>query len=174
MNIDSALPIDDPTISSLIDEIARALLVIDSVDDINYRRNTNGTGSVGAQFRHNLDFITSLLQGIESGRLDYSDRERDIVVENDRQHARARFAVSVKRLSEVNPRLMGKSVLVRSEIEPKIWLPSSVAREVEFVHSHTVHHHALIGEKLAGYGIAAGTNFGVAPSTIEYWNRKAA
>ena len=37
-----------------------------------------------------------------------------------------------------------------SEIESGNWLPSSIAREVEFVHSHTVHHHALIAEKLSG------------------------
>ena len=173
-NIDSTLSPCGPILSALINELGRGLHVIDSVDDVNYRRNANGTGSIGAQFRHNLDFVTCLFKGIENGRLDYTERERDTAVENDREYARSRFAVLVKRLSEVNPRLMGKSVLVRSEIDSKIWLPSSVAREVEFVHSHTVHHHALISEKLAGYGITAGTNFGVAPSTIEYWNRKAA
>lgn len=164
----------DSLLSALIRELEQGVSVIESIDDITYRRKTNISGSVGAQFRHNLDFVTNLIRGIEDGRIDHSDRERDVRVETDREYAIGRFDTLISRLNYLNPRIMRKSVLVRSEVDGRMWLPSSVAREAEFVHSHTVHHHALIAEKLAALGIKSNRMFGVAPSTIEYWKRQAA
>lgn len=164
----------DTTLTALINEIMSGMRVIESIDDAAYRRSSNTSGSVGAQFRHNLDFLLSLLNGIDSGRIDFSDRKRDLRVEMDREFAVSCFADVIRRLTNIHPRTAGKSVLVRSEINVDTWLPSSVGREVEFVHSHTVHHHALICEKLVGFGIAVGSYFGVAPSTLEFWEKKAA
>ena len=58
---------------------------------------------------------------------------------------------------------------VRSEIEPELVMNSTLARETEFVHSHTVHHYALIAAKLKSVGIEVPDEFGVAPSTLRYW-----
>jgi hypothetical protein len=46
------------------------------------------------------------------------------------------------------------------------WSQSSLKRELQFLVSHTVHHYALIKELLRRTGFDAGTEFGVAPSTI--------
>ena len=170
----AAEPVQNTLLTMLIDELTRGMCLITSIDDITYCRTANGTGSVGGQFRHNLDFAGCLLNGVKNGLIDYNDRERDIRVETDRQYAAMRFASVMRRLSELNPRIMGKSLLVRSEVDNCMWLPSSFAREVEFVHSHTVHHHALIAEKLAGFGVKIVENFGVAPSTLKFWERRAA
>jgi hypothetical protein len=64
--------------------------------------------------------------------------------------------------------------LIASEVDVVIMHRSSISREIEFVHSHTVHHHALIAEKLSSQGIETGRYFGVAPSTLEYWQAGAA
>lgn len=156
---------------SLVTELNRGIDLIGTLDDLCYRRGR--TASVGAQFRHNLDFAVCLLRGLPSGHIDYTERERDTLVETDRDHAVMRFKRVIDQLSDLEPGFLGRSVLIRSEIEWELWLPSSVAREVEFVHSHTVHHHALIAEKLASDGIETSASFGVAPSTLEFWNRKA-
>lgn len=154
-------------IAGLIEELERAVALISRMDEVNFRRVINGS-SVGAQFRHDLDMVRTLIAGVESRRLDYGDRERDHRIEIDPKFAAGRYRDLIKRLSFLDERSLGKSVLVRSEIDRKTWLPSSFGREVEFVHSHTVHHHALIAEKLAAIGVAAAENFGVAPSTLEY------
>jgi len=163
-----------PVLRHLNDELLMGIKVIVSIDDLSYRRPANGSGSIGGQFRHNLDFVSSLLNGIDEGRIDYNKRERDFRVEEDRQYAIERFGIVIRRLDELSPSQFAKSVLVRSEVDQATWLPSSFVREAEFVHSHTVHHHALIAEKLAGYGITAAENFGVAPSTLKYWEKRAA
>lgn len=159
--------------TALADEIGRGISVIRSLSDEVYRSVPDGPRGVGDQFRHNLDFVTCLLSGLEFGRIDYCDRERDVLVETDREHAIDRFARASARLAAVDPRAMARRVLVRSEIDVSEWLPSSIGREVEFVHSHTVHHHALIAERLAALGIGAVRNFGVAPSTLKYWSAAA-
>ncbi len=160
-------------ITALADEIGRAIGVIRSLSDDVYRSGPDGRRGVGEQFRHNLDFVTCLLNGLELGRINYTDRERDALVETDRGHAIERFANVSTRLQAVAPRILARSVLVRSEIDLSVWLPSSIGREIEFVHSHTVHHHALIAEKLAASGVETGRDFGVAPSTLKYWNAAA-
>lgn len=163
-----------PLLQYLKEELLKGKEIIDAVDDLSFRRSANGTGSVGAQFRHNVDFVSSFLNGIDDGRVDYGNRERDQRVEEDRDFAAERILSCIRRLDALSPGQFSKSLLVRSEVDPATWLPSSFVRELEFVYSHTVHHHALIREKLAGFGIEPSARFGVALSTLEYWDRKAA
>ncbi len=160
--------------TSLISELDRAADMIALVDDVSFRRQANGSGSVGAQFRHNLDFINAFLKGVKIGRIDYGKRERDLRIENDRSAAIAQIEVLKAMIEKLESRSTLNSISVRSEIESSLWFPSSVLRELEFVHSHTVHHHALIAEKLMGFGIHVEKDFGVAPSTLQYWNKQAA
>jgi hypothetical protein len=148
--------------------------MIGLIDDVNYRRQTNGSGSLGAQFRHNLDFINAFLTGVKIGRIDYGRRKRDIRIENDRRAAIAQTEGLKSMIEKIEKRSMLNSISVRSEIDSSLWFPSSVMRELEFVHSHTVHHHALIAEKLLNSGIHVEKDFGVAPSTLQYWKKQAA
>ena len=55
----------------------------------------------------------------------------------------------------------------------KAWCGSTVARELRFLVSHTVHHYALIAMVLRGHGLDPGEEFGVAPSTLAYWSETA-
>ncbi len=164
----------DRPVDKLIDQLRHSVATIAALDDLSYRKMANATSSVGAQFRHCLDFVSALVKGIETGRIDYNDRERDPRIETDRHLAMALFEQGIRRLSAINGANTVETILVRSELDSSSWLPSSLAREIEFVHSHTVHHHALIGEKLAGLGIEVTENFGVAPSTLENWRGMAA
>jgi hypothetical protein len=157
---------------ALIDELKRGARLIERIDDSVYCRKANGTGSIGGHFRHNLDFADSFLNGIRSGEIDYNRRERDVRTEEDRFYAIERFALTVERLSGLEPDFLQRKVWVRSEIAAQIRHESSAARELEFLHSHTVHHHALIAEKLAFFGVKAADNFGVAPSTLKFWEQQ--
>jgi hypothetical protein len=159
---------------SLIDEIGTTINVINQLDDLSYRLDSPTSSSVGEQFRHNLDFLNTFLNGVELGRIDYNRRERDSRVSTSRSYAIERFERVSQRLKAVSRSTMSQMVSVRSEVAGSIWLPSSVVREMEFVLSHTIHHHALIAEKLAGQGISTYLALGVSPSTKNYWSRLAA
>jgi len=155
-------------ISALAQQINQAISMIEAIDDLTFLKHANGTGSVGEQFRHCLDFVNTFLKGIAIGQIDYSKRERDQRVEKDRSYAVSKFEASLFQLGTILDNRLNGAVSVRSEFGSAAWLISSVARELDFVFSHTVHHHALIAEKLVGFGISVDASFGVSPSTAEY------
>lgn len=157
-------------IESLIAEFKKGVTLIDQLSDQDYAAIPGDNGNIGAHFRHNLDFGISLLKGIESGDLDYGNRERDLQVESDRIYAIARFEALIEACSKIQKSKLNNPLRVRSEVDESLWVGSTVLRELEFVHSHTVHHYALISAKLKGLGIELSEEFGVAPSTLKYWN----
>ncbi len=173
-DIGICLRTDNSILRSVIEEFERGRELIDRLDDLTYRRSANGTGSVGGHFRHNLDFVNNFLNGVAERRIDYNARERDVRVEIDRGYAVEKLDFAMRRIGSLTDEILKRSVYVCSEVDLTTWLRSSVARELEFMNSHTVHHHALIAEKLAVFSIAVTENFGVAPSTLEHWKTKAA
>ncbi|MCC7307527.1 MAG: hypothetical protein IT173_08170 [Acidobacteria bacterium] len=168
------LQTDNSVLRSVVVELERGRELIERLDDVTYRRSANGTGSVGGHFRHNLDFVNNFLNGVDGRRIDYNARERDARIEIDRGYAVEKLGLAMCRMCSLTDEDLDRLVYVRSEVDLTTWQPSSVARELEFINSHTVHHHALIAEKLAGFGITVMEHFGVAPSTLEYWKTKAA
>ncbi len=153
----------------LVNEFRRGIELLENLDDEIYTKTSYGVGSIGSHFRHNLDFANNLLAGIESNKIDYNERERDLRVETDRQYAKERFLFLIQTLKNISTEDFGQEILVRSEIDEDEWHASSIARELEFLHSHTVHHFALIAEKLHSFGIKVSRDFGVAPSTLKFW-----
>ena len=57
--------------------------------------------------------------------------------------------------------------------ERPCWSRSSIARELQSLLSHTVHHYAFIAVALRLQGVEPASDFGVAPSTLEYWRQTA-
>ena len=151
------------------DELVRGIEVLESLDDEIYTKTSYGVGSIGSHFRHNLDFANNLLSGIANNKIDYNQRERDLQVETNRQHAKERFLFLIQTLKNISTENFEQEIKVRSEIDENKWHTSSLARELEFLHSHTVHHFALIAEKLHSFGIKISFDFGVAPSTLKFW-----
>ena len=134
---------------------------------------------LGAHFRHCLDFFQCLLEGLPAGRVDYNLRERDALVESDRAAAVARMEETIAALSsfvDVNPE---SSLLVATEGfdadgDETVWCRSTLARELQFLLSHTTHHFALVALLLRAQGFEPGEEFGVNPSTLRHWRRQEA
>lgn len=156
-------------VKRLAEEFFRGARLIGKIEDLIYRQTADGAGSIGGHFRHNLDFASAFLKGITEGKIDYNRRERDLRVEENRLYAINRFALTICRLRNLPPEIFQKKVSVRSEIDAEVWHESGAMRELEFLHSHTVHHHALIAEKLNRLGVKVSGDFGVAPSTLKFW-----
>ena len=159
-------------LESVIAELLRGIDLMNRIDTAAYTRASARSGSVGAQFRHNLDFVNSFLKGLISGKIDYELRERDPLVETDRRYAAAKFAAAIGTLCKLRQTDLEKTVLVRSEADEGLFHSSAGSRELEFMLSHTVHHHALIAEKLEAARVRVAREFGVAPSTLKFWKRE--
>lgn len=151
--------------------------LLTQLDDQMYSSVSVGVSksSVGAHLRHCLDFYDNFLRGVELGKVDYDSRQRNELIEKDRFVAMAR----IKEISESLKQVCGLEcdLLVRLEGEQipssSAWSRSSIQRELQFLLSHTVHHFALIGFLLRLQGFQPAADFGVAPSTLKFWQAKA-
>lgn len=123
--------------------------------------------SIGAHIRHNLDHYTCFLAGLRDGRIDYTARPRDTRIETDRAHALNEFARLARAFETMS--FFHDVLRVRSESNPhNAPASSSMARELEFLLSHSVHHYAIVAILCRLQGIAVEDGFGVAPSTLRH------
>lgn len=158
--------------AALTRELTSAKELILSLDLLTYSTPEPDNGSIGAHIRHDLNFIESVLNGAVAGIVDHAKRERDPRIETDAMYAAARIDAVIERLErfDLDPRT---ALFVVSEIDSAMLHRSTVSRELEFVLSHTIHHHAIIKQKLKDAASRVDASFGVAPSTLEYWRQAA-
>jgi len=159
--------------SQLLAALDQGRRLLESIDEELYTRSPTpiATSTVGEHFRHVLDGLVCLLDGIETGSIDYDRRARDEAVET-------RPAVALAQVRGLAARVRGLegngSVRVRADVPEELgadagWNDSTVDREVLFGLSHTIHHFALIAMILRFLGGEPPEGFGVAPSTLRYW-----
>lgn len=132
---------------------------------------------IGAHIRHVLDFYECFLAGVALGLVDYEARPRNRNIERNREDAlRAIDAVASRLLARRSSIAADEPVWVRPEDAPDSGEPmlSTVARELQVLASHTVHHYALIAVTLQALGQPVDASFGVAPSTLRYREAAAA
>lgn len=151
-------------------QFAIAIDLLGRIDDEKYSRVEEG-GSVGKHIRHNLNFLEVVLAGIASGRIDYAARSRDVRIEAERLFAIEKIKKTVNALQDLSESF-DRKVSVVSETDQTIYHSSTISREIEFVLSHTVHHHAIIRRMLKDARSELAADFGVAPSTLEYWRQR--
>jgi uncharacterized damage-inducible protein DinB len=147
--------------------------LLDELDDLQYADTSWSGASIGGHFRHVLDHYLCLLRGLHTGVVDYDARERDPLVETDRQHAQQVVASLVEALQELDPhRPLSVQLYAGQTAGERLQAaPSSVQRELMFVLLHAVHHYALIATELRARGKRCCPTLGVAPATQGYRSR---
>ncbi|MEM9382025.1 MAG: DinB family protein [Planctomycetota bacterium] len=154
------------------------------LDDAAYSQNAPSLAlsGVGPHLRHVVDFYERFLTALEAAapddgpyavRIDYDARDRDPRVETDPNHALAVLERTIERLRAVPEHPIARvemTLQVRSDGSP--WIDSTVARELQSLVSHTVHHYALIAIAVRSQGGAPDPEFGVAPSTLRHWSEQ--
>lgn len=130
--------------------------------------------SIGAHARHVLDHYQAFLDGLqsESGHIDYDARARESAIETDRNIAIDKFTTMIGHIEKIDDYQQVFSVsmdvghLHASEIIPQ---SSTVGRELTFLHSHTIHHEALVSFILRVLNVPTTIDdIGFAPSTIKH------
>ena len=133
---------------------------------------------IGGHFRHCVDFYNCFLSSVGSGRINYDLRARNELVESDPELAALELQAIIDGLLRFSFADGYAELLVVLEgstrpHESHCWTRSSIARELQSLLSHTVHHYALIAMALRLQGIEPAAEFGVAPSTLEHWRKTA-
>lgn len=148
----------------------QALDLLAGMQDADYDRSPEGLDPhrVGGHLRHCLEFYECFLDGYEAGFVDYDSRRRDLRVEHEKDSAILRTMQTIDRLASARL-CAAPALLVRVEgaagSQP---VESSVARELGFLLSHTIHHFALIAVTMQALGLRVEPGFGVSSSTLRH------
>jgi len=126
------------------------------------------SGSGGEHVRHCLDHVAALFAADASATLSYDRRYRGTAVETDPAEALRQILELKHAFGAWSTRSIDEPIQVTSMILPSgdtVTGWSTLARELAFVVSHTIHHQALIGVLLAIHGHDVPERFGHSPST---------
>jgi hypothetical protein len=161
---------------ALLEEGSRLL---ETIEPAAYSRPVAEADSdgVGAHVRHCIDFYDCFLRGLDRGNVDYDDRRREAGLELDASVARQRMGELVAQLAALPERALPHTLAVRqdagAEDGRRPAALSSVDRELQFLAAHTVHHYALVRVLLKLQGVDVPDAFGIAPSTLRFWQARA-
>lgn len=171
-----------PAVEGLIEEnlltLAQLRNLVDDLPPDAYRQTfgAHGHHTLGKHVRHIIDHYGALLNGLKRGAqaIDYEARRRDEALEQWPQKAADRLAAIEVSLSVLATRSAPESLSLDYPLdEDRLSLLSSLARELAFLTSHTIHHMAIIALLAEQVGIGLPASFGVHPSTLRHWQRDA-
>jgi len=166
-----------PVVEQNLHFLGQGAALLRRLDDDIYARPTSDrprAAGVGPHFRHCLDFYRCFLRDLESGRIDYDSRDRQPELETSILAGLATVESIMADLDSINEEQAQREIMVQHDKFPgeslvTSWQRSTVARELRFLASHTVHHFALIAHLAREQGVEPGDDFGVAPATLEFW-----
>jgi len=132
-------------------------------------RTTSVSGAIGEHVRHVLDHVSALVAASPSLVLSYDHRTRGTLVENDPSAAVREMMRIDAALERWIGRPLNEPIAIASVVAPdgqSVTGWSTLARELAFVLSHTIHHQAMIALLLEFQGRELlDERFGYAPST---------
>jgi hypothetical protein len=151
----------------LLDELETLLIGLDR-DTYRGRFAPGVSGSIGEHVRHCLDHLSALLTADPAATLSYDRRHRGTAVETEPSSAIRQIVECRRVLDTWGGRSLDEPIRVSSLVAASgesVTGWSTLARELAFVMSHTIHHQALIAVLLAIRGHGVPDRFGYAPST---------
>ena len=124
---------------------------------------------LGAHFRHCIDHVDALLNGVASGEICYDRRERGTAIEKDRAAGLQAAAERAALVRAIGDSMLDTTITVAAMVAPntaEARFDSTVAREVLYVFHHTVHHTALMSAQATNMGVQPDPKAGRAPATL--------
>jgi len=128
-------------------------------------------GSIGGHVRHSLDHVQSIIDAMQTGRLDYDHRLRGTKVESDRWVALDVIRRLIGQLTGAQHDTADCELTLRSIVSAEkdlVEVSTTLSRELIYVLSHTVHHNAMIAAMTRTLGGWVPQRFGFAPSTLAH------
>ncbi|MBL8021436.1 MAG: DinB family protein [Leptospirales bacterium] len=148
--------------------LEQGLALLENLDKAAYSVKSPLGASVGSHIRHIVDFYQCFLRDVASLQFDYDCRARDAVVEQDLDVAVRRLKAILDSFGAATFDPQAECLCKTEASQPPEFARSTIQRELQHLHAHTVHHFALISYILTAYGISIPNGFGIAPSTLAY------
>src|SRR5215510_5711851 len=106
----------DDIMTDTLHILEQSLTLLRRLDDAAYTRTMPPIfhSGIGSHVRHCLDFFGAFLRGVRDGRIDFDTRERDAVIEQNREAAIAAIETTIQQMTNLDF-LNEMPVLVRLE-----------------------------------------------------------
>ncbi len=150
---------------------ATVLLADMTPETFTYKNPPLYQNGVGPHLRHCMDHVELFLQGYADGHVDYDQRPRRDLQQQDPVAMCLWIRELIEKLKNLQVEDLPRSLKVKMDCGSEMmdpWSGSTVFRELQFLISHTVHHFALIAMILRDQGLPVSEGFGVAPSTLKF------
>ncbi|WP_158971341.1 hypothetical protein [Paraglaciecola sp. L3A3] len=167
------------SVNSLLETIQQAKQFLFAFDAKNYQLviNPHFSSSAGAHMRHILDHYFALMDGVDSGVVNYNKRNRHASYESCPEKALSKWQEVEAWLLEICNKDIHQELEVICEISvnetQNTSSRSSLGRELVFVSSHAIHHFSLLSAMSSLLGMQTESTFGLAPSTASYLREQA-
>jgi len=156
-------------IDAIEKNLQRGIKLLDSITDEEYNNKTIPPyfSSIGANMRHVLDVFACIFNGLENKCVDFSDRERNKLVEEQTEFGLAYFKEVLCKLHSLKQEDFETVISVTDDLGTgRITANYTVANALIQAHSHAIHHFASIGFIINQLGIELpDEDFGYNPTT---------
>jgi len=142
-------------------------------------KDTKGCGaSIGMHYRHVLEHFQCLIEGIQTGRIDYDHRLRNSELENSLDAAFLATSNLIDTFRNLPVGVLQRECTVTYSVgygeDGPEEVRSTLAREVAFCVGHATHHYAILKPLCAQLAVKLPYEFGIAPSTLKHMHMQEA
>lgn len=136
-----------------------------SHEEYTFQNPILSNATIGEHIRHIIELFGCLLDNYDYGLINYDNRNRDILLQTNKNEAITALEKYLNLIDKPNKTLL----LEQNCFGPKEEIQTNYYRELVYNIEHSIHHQALIKVALHGkQHIKTSNSFGIAPSTIEY------
>lgn len=152
-------------------EEIKALLLQLSNAQYSYASKLLSEATIGQHVRHILEFYQSVLKGIDTKVINYDLRQRNLMIETDKDFA-IQTINNIHTVLSLN--IQDEPFILEgnfsSEPGKQTQIQTTLFRELAYCLEHSIHHQALIKVGLIELNSASfiDETFGLAPATIRY------
>lgn len=153
-----------------LNEIIKLLLQL-TPEQYSYPSSTLFGATIGQHVRHILEFYQSVVNSLESKKVNYDNRKRNLLIETDTLHA---IQIIDDITSFLTIELLDEAYILEGNFcahsNKQTQIVTSLFRELAYCLEHSIHHQALIKVGLLEIGKLnlIDENFGLAPTTIRF------
>jgi uncharacterized damage-inducible protein DinB len=129
--------------------------------------------SIGKHVRHILDLFDCMIQGSETGFIEYDNRKRAIEIEASNELAQEKIISIISNIQDLD---LNRLVTLKQKLaNESLEIQTQIQRELLYNIEHTIHHLAIIriGIEQNFPEISLPKNFGIAYSTIQHCEQQA-
>ncbi|CAM1371522.1 conserved hypothetical protein [Tenacibaculum litopenaei] len=162
-------------IAAIDKNLQRGITLLTNITNEQYSDKTVAPyySSIGAHMRHVLDVFSCIVNGVEKGHIDFSDRKRNTLAEEQTVEGIKYFEMIIQALYELETLDLNQLIEVTDDLGMgRVTATYTLSSALIQAHSHAIHHFASVGFIVNSLGIELpDADFGYNPTTPRVVNK---